>query len=172
MSGATAESVGAFAGSLNAKLSAFTTAAAAALNPTPGRLVQVAPGAEVAWDNCCDGQVWTRLVTVTPAPQTPNGRPGGDPCAVPFFIATVELGVIRCAAKQDAKGKPPPAEKVGIDGLQGVADMAALLGVLRCPPYEIRDVGTWTPMGPNGGCFGGVWTFSLRLSNCIVCEAD
>lgn len=168
------QSVGAFAHRLNSKLTALSQAAAVALNPAPGRVVAVAPGAEVAWDDCCDGQVWARLVTFQPLPSAGAARkPGTDPCAVPHFVATVELGVTRCAATQDKNGNAPAAERVAADGLQGIADMAALLGVLRCPPpgVEIRDLGSWTPQGPNGGCFGGVWTFTLRVGNCIECEA-
>lgn len=151
-------------------MSTLTGSADSALSPRPGRVIQVAPGEAVAWDDCCDGQLWARLVNLTPNEgSSPQRRQGADACAVPFFIATLELGIIRCAAVVNDQGVAPSAMQITADGMQGLADMAQLLAVLRCSPYEIRQLGNWTPRGPEGGCHGGFWTFTIRLDNCVEC---
>lgn len=161
-----------FAENLENLLSAIAADSSIALSPTPGRTILVAPGEVVAHDDCCDGQVWARLVTLAPTPTTnPAGRPGLHPCALPHFVATIELGVIRCAAVVNSNGKAPSPRQITADGQQGLADMSTLLGVLRCTP-NLRGLQAWTPVGPEGGCHGGFWTFTALISNCIGCEEN
>lgn len=152
---------------------ALTTAAfnaAEVLTPTPKRVVLVAPGALVAFDDCCDGQVWARLDNIAPTQgSNPANRSGMHGCSVPHFLATMELGVTRCAHTVSDRGKAPSAAQITSDGEQSIDDMAALLGVLRCLP-DIRAVVSWTPQGPEGGCHGGFWTYNMLLTNCIGCE--
>lgn len=155
---------------LTALMSKIASDAKAALTPQPQRIVQVAPGESVAWDDCCSGQLWVRLVSIAPAPTaTPDRRPGADACAVPFFVATLEVGILRCAAVVNDVGDPPSALQVTTDGVQSVSDMAQLLAVLRCMERPVRTLGAWTPQGPEGGCHGGFWQFTVGLDNCIEC---
>lgn len=160
-----------FADNLIGMLNGLATVAAEAVTPTPGR-VGLVPGEPPAWDNCCEhgGQLWVRLVNVTPPPgNDPSRLPGMDPCAVSDFIATVELGIVRCAHVLNSQGQPPRVDQVTGDAEQGIRDMADLLGVLRCSGI-VRSLGSWTPQGPQGGCFSGFWSFTVRLDNCLGCE--
>lgn len=170
MSEMVATGVDKFAAALKGTLAALTTRAADALTPVPRRKVLIAPGQLVAHDDCCKGQVWARLVSLAPiATNDPGRRPGMDACAVPHFLLTGELGIIRCAATQDNSGKAPSARQVTEDGEQSLEDMSGLLGVLRCTK-GLRSLGTWSPTGPEGGCHGGFWTFTMLVSNCIGCD--
>lgn len=151
-------------------LAEIVNTAKALLDPLPGRIIAVAPGESVAWDDCCDGQLWTRLISFSPHDgNSPAQRSGMDVCALPWFIATVELGIIRCAAVLNDQGVAPTPLQIVADGVQGLNDMAQLMAAIKCADVDIRGLGSWTPQGPEGGCFGGYWTFTLRYSNCLVC---
>jgi len=129
----------------------------------PGRLILVAPGTQVAWDDCCKGQLWARLVRLEAAPVKP-----GTSCGPDFFIATLELGIVRCVSTVDDRGRVPSAARISEDGMSGLVDMGVLLEAIQCSP-RTRTVGKWTPAGPNGGCAGGSWEFTVRLDNCTTC---
>lgn len=160
------------AGTLIGYLASISRAAGANVSPRPGRVVDLAPGALVAWDDCCDGQVWSRLVSVTPAAaSSPQRKHGLDVCATPHFIFTAELGIVRCAATINDRGQAPSPAQISKDGAQSLADMAALLATLRRAP-GVRSVVQWTPQGPDGGCHGGFWTFTSTIENCLTCEPE
>lgn len=160
----------ALAKSITDTMDTLASVAVDLVSPTPGRVVKVAPGEIVAWDDCCDGQLWVRLVNLTPSDgATPARRPGMDVCATPWFIGTFELGLVRCAAVVDDRGIAPSALQVTTDGVQSVNDMAQLMAALKCSDIDVRSLTGWTPQGPEGGCHGGFWTFTLRLSNCLTC---
>lgn len=169
---ADALSVEKFSTSLIALIESYTTEASRSVTPSPDRVIAVQPGQAAAWDGNCDGQLWTRLVGFEPSPSaTPARRHGADLCAVPVWVVTLELGIIRCAAQMDNRGKPPSGERIAEDGHQSIDDLSALLGVLQCHP-RTRSVSSWTPRGPEGGFHGGYWTFTVEMSNCITCEME
>lgn len=137
------------------------------LSPRPSRKILYAPGTLVAWDDCCDGQVWGRLVSITPLPTANPARiPGLSGCGAPSFIATIEVGVIRCAQTVDDQGRAPSAMEISNDGKQGISDMATILSVLASFA-DTRSIVGWTPQGPEGGCHGGYWTFTVAIPNCL-----
>lgn len=142
--------------------------AEAALEVKPSRVVFIAPGAQVAWDDCCDGQLWARVVSIVPSGSSTRGA---SPCVTPTFLATLELGIIRCAAVMGTKGQAPTAEAITLDGLLGLSDMTALAETLNCNP-SVRTMEKWTPAGPQGGCFGGSWTLTATLTNCLTCPPE
>lgn len=163
-------SVERFSTSLIDMMESYTREAQRALSPAPDRVILVQPGQSAAWDGNCDGQLWTRLSGFAPGPgSSPDRRHGVDLCAVPVFTVTLEMGIIRCAAQMDNRGKPPSGDRITEDGHQSIDDMSALLGVLSCH-RRTRSVTTWTPRGPEGGYHGGFWTFTVEASNCIRCE--
>lgn len=138
-----------------------------ALDPMPSRVITVQPGATATWDGCKEGQLWVRLSGVEPIPMsTPARRTGADLCSVPEWIATFQVGIIRCAATMDSRGNPPPARHIIDDGTQGIEDMMDLLKVLADHP-RTRSVTVWTPAGPEGGMHGGYWTFTVAVPNVL-----
>ncbi len=144
--------------------------AARVLSPTPGRIIHIAPGQEVAWDDCCDGQLWSRVIQVTPHVTTSTRTAAGPPCGVDYWIATVALGVIRCAYSLAEDGTAPTAEQIESDGQQMLDDMAELQQVVLCNP-NTWEIQTWTPTGPLGGCHGGEWVYTVKFQTCSCIEA-
>jgi hypothetical protein len=122
---------------------------------------------QVAWDECCDGQLWGRVVTITPHQTTQQGRGAVSmpPCGVDYLIATVAIGLIRCAASISDSGKSPSAGRLTADGYQQLDDMTAIERVILCDPRTL-NVQSWNPLGPEGGCVGGEWTFTIALGAC------
>lgn len=139
----------------------------AELDPAPGRVL-IAPGGEVAWDACCDGQLWVRVVSAADVSAELGARPGADgSCAVVGWGVTVGVGVLRCTPSVDARGHSPAAGDVTGSAVQVLADMAAVArGLLCCAPVTRPRSLAWVPLGPEGGCAGGEWTFDVWLPVC------
>lgn len=130
------------------------------LTVKPGRTI-VAPGASVAWDDCCAGQLWARVITAVPGY---SGRANAVACPTHFDL-TLGVGIVRCVAVVDDRGRAPSAAQITADGNAGLRDMREIADVLQ--DYRHRDaltarLGTWTPAGPDGGCAGGEWTYQMR----------
>lgn len=136
--------------------------------------VAVYPGLEVPWDTCgedpcsdCDGQLWAAVQQIV----RNTGFPEGSGCNVYNF--TAQIGAVRCAAKPRPDGSPPTVEAIQNDAIRQALDADGILSALRCCPNRTRrilDAGivvdSWDPLGPEGGCVGGVWTISGRFDVC------
>lgn len=137
---------------------------------TPVALVTVAPGASVAYDNCCDGELWIR-VTGT-APVADPVKASGELCVTRTQV-NIEIGVIRCALGVISDRGFPTAAEMTADAMQTFKDRIEVLEGLTCCDYprltNLR-VGTWTPLGPNSGCVGGQWAASFRIDDCVTCQ--
>lgn len=128
----------------------------------PGRVVRVAPGVAPAFDDCCEGQLYTRVVSMVPAVEkVPNGA--GVRCNVPAWSVTIGLGMIRCAHTLDDHGDAPAADLVTEDGYEMLDDMLALQEAILHDDAPTRSVLGWNPLEEEGGCHGGEWLFTLRL---------
>lgn len=114
-----------------------------------------------------DGQLWVGHVNDVPG--WPGGTGEPTTCATPF-AATIEIGIVRCAkGKLKDNGKLPPAEDVTADAEQQDADRLAIRNaILCCLDIDSKDliIEGWTPITPQGGCVGGVWTITIRDSGC------
>lgn len=148
------------------------------LSQPVGRIL-VAPGAEVAYDDCCAGQLWARLVEVVPAQMSQQSgvfnRTVSTPCGVLMWQATIGVGVLRCAATVDESLAAPPANVLTLEALQVVQDAADLAEALQCclaPQVKKLTMGLWTPLGPGGGCVGGEWSMSVLVDNCDCAPQD
>lgn len=141
-----------------------------AVDPIPGRVL-LAPGAEVAWDSCCDGQLWVRVVSVQDASElTGVVRRADGSCPTSVWEVGLGVGVLRCSPSVDDRGRAPSASALSENAAQIAQDMLALSRALLCCAELPRPRGlSWTPLGPEGGCAGGEWTFSVRLPAC-ACE--
>ena len=136
----------------------------------PAARVFLAPGLEVAWDACCDGQLWVRVVGVADGsdrvPVVPRLADGSS-CAPPAWVVTLGVGVLRCTPVVDDRGRAPSADALTGSAGQVLEDMAAVAGAVVCCS-GLSGVGgmLWTPLGPEGGCAGGEWTFDVVLRGC------
>lgn len=125
----------------------------AELTEQPGRAV-LAPGAEVAWDDCCEGQLAVRVVSSTPQFQR-NARQG---CPVGFLV-TLGVSLVRCVSTVNDQGQPPSPWEMDHDGETLMRDMGQIATALQCfkPENALSSyLGEWAPAGPLGGCAGGV----------------
>jgi len=148
---------------LNAWLEQYLQIAVDALDPKPG-LVFVQPGGEVAWDNCdCDGQAWSRVITVAPVQGPILAR--GIPCGIQWWDIQLAVGVLRCVATVDDRGKAPTATQITADGKRFADDASTLLQAVTCAP-STRSVAGLTPLGPLGGCAGSEVAFTVRVNAC------
>lgn len=152
-------------------LSALLSTAYDHLAVKPGRTI-LAPGAQVAWDDCCDGQMWVRVVSVTPAYQTSRSGNVASACAPVRWDVVLGLGILRCAAVLDDDGNAPTAKAISADAATMVSDMGALADAVICHEHldlERVVLGAWSPQGPQGGCHGGEWSVTARV---LVCGCE
>src|SRR5262245_23066536 len=77
----------------------------------PVALAVIPPGNTVAWDQCCDGELWVRLVSLVGSPAL--SQPRRQPCQA-IYQARIEVGVIRCAHVIDDSGAAPSAEEMSL----------------------------------------------------------
>lgn len=158
-------------------LAALRDCAAAALDPVPGR-VSLYSGAQEAWDDCCSGQLWVRLISAVPGSTQTAGARGYSqaslPCGALSWSVTAGIGVLRCAATVDDNGVAPAPVELNAETLQMTADVAALSRAIECCGAGIQGIEkltsvSWTPKGPSGGCVGGEWTVTFLV---LACNCD
>lgn len=131
----------------------------------PGRVVNVYPGEEVAWDNCCDGQLWTRVVQILPpSTETSPTLAKGTPCGIPWWDVYLATGILRCAPAPVGKKMPAPSS-LNAAGWGMTQDAVDIMEAIVCDELTYRMVG-WLPLGSEGGCVGGEWTYITRVQNC------
>lgn len=138
-----------------------------ALEPLPCRTA-VYPGGEVPWDTCettragRNGQLW-----INAQPATVVNQGGG--CR--SITWTAEVGIVRCVAGPGEDGSPPPVRLVEHDADRQASDAKTIRDAILCCPerpdwlHEV-EVLSWAPLGPTGGCAGGVYTVRGILDVC------
>lgn len=149
-------------------LERIATQVAAQMNPRPRR-VEVAPGAQVAWDECCEGLLWSRLVSMSPSGAPYPQQDQVQKCGVAIWAATIGVGILRCASVVDDNGEAPTAAALTREALQMTADMATIEQALRhemVPALSYLKVQRWEPLGPSGGCVGGEWQIIVGVNVC------
>lgn len=128
----------------------------------PGRVVPLAPGVAPAWDDCCDGQLYSRIMAVTPIYSTTRTAQGAR-CTPVRLDVQAAIGLLRCAAVVDDRGAAPSAREIFTDGLEMSADLALMLTALQCSS-KVSQVTKWVPLGVEGGCHGGEWQFEFIVN--------
>lgn len=144
--------------------------AAAYCVPGPRARSIIAVG-EVAFDDCCNGQVWARLISAQPSDTNQRGFAQQSGCGVLMWDATIGVGAIRCAPTIDDQSNPPSEAALCASTNEVTGDMAALLTAIQCDvamalgPRRVRIV-RWDSITPEGGCVGGEWIISVLVDNC------
>lgn len=140
------------------------------------------PGATAPWDACgqsdagAEGQAWVAVNRIYPSDSFPVETIDAHRCFPRGFAAEVTVGVLRCAATIDDHGQAPSADEVTDDALKVSRDRAVALDAIVCcligpdaDPGEYR-LGSWTPLGPDGGCVGGTWTVTVAVPACLCID--
>lgn len=130
----------------------------------PASRVLLSPGENAAWDECCQGQLWVRLASILPQVDQ-RGIGASVPCGVMWWVATIELGILRCAASLDSRGNAPSASAISSDAVGTWQDAQVLQRVFLCDAAT-RSIISWVPLGTDGGCTGGAWTYTMKLDTC------
>jgi hypothetical protein len=117
-------------------------------------------------DTGCGGMLWVRLVSAAPSAAFPAPVTSVDNCAKKLAFA-VEMGVMRAApipdsfvtGEMDLPGDEEHTESAG----KQLDDMEAMYRAMRVASadIELMIVGTYSPLGPNGGAVGGVWSLQV-----------
>lgn len=126
------------------------------------------PGAEVAWDDCCRGQLWVRVAETTPSG---SGTQSGSrqPCGVHLWQVVLGVGVMRCAHVLDDDGEAPTPAQLTADTVATTRDRADVEEAITCGMASLAEqvhLVRWDPLGPQGGCVGGEWLFIARIGTC------
>lgn len=106
-------------------------------------------------------QLWVRVMDVSEKPGQPQGFDGSS-CA-DVMLYQLEVGILRCLHIPEG-GEAPTTSEVLNQALQAMTDMNDIrCAALACEVDATLVVGSWTPLGPQGGQHGGVWTFTMEL---------
>lgn len=140
----------------------------------PVRRALVYPGDSPTWDDCCDsgadgeGFAAVSVDRVYPADPFPVEDSDAQRCGVREYGATFGVHVLRCAATVSASGAPPTVESIEADTVDVAADRESVAAAIGVVCDELDDPGgvtitDWTPLGPQGGCVGGVWRLTVAV---------
>lgn len=116
-------------------------------------------------DECEDGdemcsQIWVRVTDVTPR-NVSDSFEGGDGCFAGMDFG-LEVGVVRCI-EVEANGEAPTATQVLEAAVQSMEDMNRIYcAAMGCEVFDALNAGQWQPFGPEGGQYGGFWTFTAE----------
>jgi hypothetical protein len=136
----------------------------------------VAPGNPPAWDACCEcgegeGMAWVQIAEVFPTDNFPLPQSAAMRCVPAGQGVQLSIGILRCAAVLDDQGRAPSSERLTSDAAKVARDRAIVSEAIRCCYLEDADpgtyvIGSWTPLGPNGGCVGGSTSLTLAATAC------
>lgn len=139
----------------------------------------------VAFDDCCNGQlwvVWERTIPTDWKTQSFGQYPQRSPRTVTsgncFTLIGMdfEVGILRCAPTFDDHGNPPTCEQLEESARQQHEDAWAILKAVVCCLGELSDLGYYTsweqqqPIEDEGGCVGSVMGFSVGQELCACLE--
>lgn len=110
-----------------------------------------------------NGQAWVRLVQVSNRVDRSSPRH----CAS-IMDAEVQLGVYRCIESVVGDDNElPSCDEMTNDAVLILADRAAMWRAVQCCEairgYDPQIL-NWTPVGPSGGCAGGVLNITLSFT--------
>lgn len=136
-------------------------------------MIALLPGADVPFDYCendggCGegGMAWVRLVTITPL-LNPDGTSSGT-CTTGMDMA-FEMGMLMGAPPVREVGDQiilPSSDENTIASIRQYEQMDAMYEALTCTALSggfTPSVTNYTPIGPQGGCVGGIWTATIAI---------
>jgi hypothetical protein len=122
---------------------------------------------QIAWDDCCDGQLAVSLTRVSPCEEFPietiNFAEYGDACSPPYEIGEISVQLVRCAPQALNDQTAPSPDALSKAALQTMIDanqirrsVTLALCLLKADitqrfDFFIRDQ---LMIGPEGACAG------------------
>lgn len=149
-----------------------------ATNPSPPLYCCLRGGQEVAQDlgsrfgdECCQGLGYVKVNNIYPSTNFPEQDTEAYDC-VRAWAVELEMGVFRCAPGQ--VGSLVPCADWTATAQQLMHDAQAMRKAACCLFAQLLPgtgtlPGQWTPLGPQGGCTGGVMTVLVQvaLDSCV-----
>lgn len=126
-------------------------------------------GSNVAMHPCgpCKGETcgmaFLRLNRAFPSNQFPlPALNAAGNCQAPLAYEW-HVGAYRCFPVLGAKGEAPSEAAQADAALRQLSDMTTIhQAILCCVDTDTATLGTYTPVGPSGGCGGGQWSVFTR----------
>lgn len=155
--------------SLYANLAAITNEIYKNLTKKPAR-VHLYNGQAAPIDESCSGQLWARVVSITPVLST-NG------CVVVYNEIIIEVGLARCVSVLDDQGEAPQPYEITHDALQALTDTAEIANTVQTLSQTLQEKDntisdihpdSWNPLPTLGG-YGGI-TWNLKMKKADVWE--
>ncbi len=146
-------------------------------DPAPANF-SIRPGASFAAmisqdrDECCEGSVWVRVVSVNPTNDFPTPATNVTACGFAYWAIELEIGVIRCLPTSGPDG---PLSIVTSSQWMAAAnrvldDAAAVRRAICCLSEgdDVEDViwGTWSPLENEANCTGGTMNITVQVPSC------
>lgn len=111
-------------------------------------------------DQC--GQAWVRVVNVYPSTVLGVPDTSFQNCGKALSF-DLEMGVIRCWHIPDG-GEAPDAAQLLSASDQQVKDMIDMRKAIECcESFEDYTLTVWSPIGPSGGIYGGLWNLTVGV---------
>lgn len=134
----------------------------------PVCVCEAMPGMNVALDyalgGCsaggADGMAWVRLTSIYMTSNFPAQLQGTVRCDNAEVAFAFEMGIIRSMPLGDDEGNPPPLEMMLAATERQVSEAMLIANAILCCYDTDVAMGTYTPIGPEGGAVGGRWTAS------------
>lgn len=104
-------------------------------------------------------QAWVRVMGVSVVDATDH-MDGSEGFSTSLSV-DLEVGVIRCLDIPEG-GEAPTASDMLVAAAQSMADMHAIYcAAMSEEVWDMITAGQWSPMGPLGGQYGGMWNFTV-----------
>lgn len=110
-----------------------------------------------------NGMAWVRVKLMYPATSVGQADITIGNCNKELGM-DIEVGIMRLYSVGDSRGNPPtPMQSREAAALQIIDAQTMLAAITCCDEISSRDyvVGSYDPLGPEGGVVGGIWTISI-----------
>lgn len=147
---------------------------------SPARVL-VAPGAEIAWDDCQCGQLTVHTLEMVPSDQFPVQKqlPPFNDCGVVWWVVHYVVTILRCVTVQDDDGTPPRPADLTADAQTDLLDRWAVRQGVACCMTTFRQANPavprpWVPqsqlaVGAEGQCMGSEFHLLVGFPACGDC---
>lgn len=142
----------------------------------------IVPGAQVAWDDCCAGQLTVAVIRTYlsdnfPAEYSAAPQVLASPCGPPWLVAELAVQAIRCTPTVDDQGQPPSCQALDASAAGLLADAWQVRQGVTCRLAELfaddqlvdYRVSAQMTLGPEGGCVGSQLGLLVCLDNTCPC---
>jgi hypothetical protein len=139
-----------------------------------GARICVVPGASVAADSCCPGQLSVAVARIFPSTRFPSVDATQTPCAVAKTAVEFKIVEWRCVPTPTGREKAPSCEKLDETARLVLRDGYALKRGVSCCLADLQDsldvaIGQLTLLGPDADCVGISMPVTIGFDDTCQC---